>query len=226
MERDAASAVEAEVLDRIIGSGTPQRVGAFQFWFEGERWEWSAGVAEMHGYPAAPMTPSTGLLLSHKHPDDREQVASALAKSIANAEPFCSSHRIVDIHGETRNVIVVADTMADDQGAVIGTAGYYVDVTETLEEHRKETLHGTLPQLYASRAVIEQAKGALMVVYGINADQAFRVLIWRSQETNIKLRVLAEQLVSEIGGLEYASPALRTEFDHLLLTVHERIPGD
>lgn len=49
------------------------------------------------------------------------------------------------------------------------------------------------------------------------------MLIWRSQETNTKLRALAARLVAELPTIEYAAPALRTEFDHLLLTVHERI---
>ncbi|WP_416565738.1 PAS and ANTAR domain-containing protein [Nocardia testacea] len=213
--------VAAEVLDSI--GSVSQCAGAFRFWFADQRWEWSEAVAEMHGYPPAPMTPSTELLLGHKHPDDRAQVASALARSVAEATPFCSRHRIVDLAGETKHVIVVADVMTDEQGRVIGSTGYYIDLTETLAEEREETLQDTLPGLYAARAVIEQAKGALMVVYGISADQAFRVLIWRSQETNTKLRALAARLVAELPTVDYAAPALRAEFDHLLLTVHERM---
>ncbi|MGW6333763.1 PAS and ANTAR domain-containing protein [Nocardia rhamnosiphila] len=213
--------VAGELLDSI--GSVSQCAGAFRFWFADQRWEWSEAVAEMHGYPSAPMTPSTELLLGHKHPDDRAQVANALAKSVAEGTPFCSRHRIVDLAGETKHVIVVADVMTDEQGAVIGSAGYYIDLTETLAEEREEALQDTLPGLYAARAVIEQAKGALMVVYGISADQAFRVLIWRSQETNTKLRALAARLVAELPTVDYAAPALRTEFDHLLLTVHERI---
>ncbi len=212
----------AEELWDSIGS-VSQCAGAFRFWFADQRWEWSEAVAEMHGYPPEPMAPSTELLLGHKHPDDRAQVASALARSVAEATPFCSRHRIVDLAGQTKHVVVVADVMTDEQGRVIGSTGYYIDLTETLAEEREETLQDTLPGLYAARAVIEQAKGALMVVYGISADQAFRVLIWRSQETNTKLRALAARLVAELPTVDYAAPALRTEFDHLLLTVHERI---
>lgn len=214
--------VFAEELLDSIGS-VSQCAGAFRFWFADQRWEWSEVVAEMHGYPAAPMTPSTELLLGHMHADDRAQVANALTKAVAEATPFCSRHRIVDRAGETKQVIVVADVMTDEKGDVIGSTGYYIDLTETLAEEREEALQDTLPGLFAARAVIEQAKGALMVVYGISADQAFRVLIWRSQETNTKLRALAARLVAELPAVDHAAPALRTEFDHLLLTVHERI---
>ncbi|MBF6352397.1 PAS and ANTAR domain-containing protein [Nocardia flavorosea] len=177
----------------------------------------------MHGYPAEPMEPSLDVVLGHKHPEDRAQVAGVLAKSVAHGAPFCSRHRIVDTTGQTRHVIVVADSMTGDDGQLVGSAGYYVDLTTTLAEERQETLQDTLPELFAARAVIEQAKGALMLVYGISSEQAFRVLIWRSQETNTKLRALAQRLVAELSAIEHATPALRTEFDHILLTVHERI---
>ncbi|WP_039798137.1 PAS and ANTAR domain-containing protein [Nocardia araoensis] len=216
----------APALDRVIGSGTPQSVGSFRFWFADQRWQWSAEVASIHGYAPGTVTPTTELLLKHKHPDDREAVASALARSIADAEPFSSRHRIIDTAGEVHHVILVADRMTDDSGRVVGTSGYYIDVTDTLAEHRQETLDDALPELYAARAVIEQAKGALMLIYGVGSEQAFRVLSWRSQETNVKLRNLAARLVADLPGLAGVTVGLRTEFDHLLLTAHERIDGD
>jgi GAF domain-containing protein len=46
-----------------------------------------------------------------------------------------------------------------------------------------------------SRAVIEQAKGILMERYQVDADQAFTLLTHASQDTNIKLRDVADDLV-------------------------------
>ncbi|GAA5079063.1 PAS and ANTAR domain-containing protein [Nocardia iowensis] len=216
---------DALALDRVIGLGTPQSVGSFRFWFADQRWEWSDEVAAMHGYSPGSVVPTTELLLTHKHPDDRAQVANALAKSIDEGDPFSSRHRIVDTAGHIHHVIVVADHLFDDEGQVAGTAGYYIDVTDTLEHHRQEALDDALPELWASRAVIEQAKGAVMLVYGVSAEQAFRVLSWRSQETNIKLRALASRLVADLDALTDSTVGLRTKFDHLLLTAHERIPA-
>jgi hypothetical protein len=63
-----------------------------------------------------------------------------------------------------------------------------------------------------------------MMVYGIDADAAFDVLKWRSQESNIKLRLLAEQLMSEFQSLRYGeSPPPRSTFDQLLLTAQRRV---
>ncbi|MCM6772129.1 PAS and ANTAR domain-containing protein [Nocardia sp. CDC159] len=220
------SAEDARDLERVIGTGKPQSVGSFRFWFADQRWEWSEEVAAMHGYVPGTVEPTTELLLKHKHPDDREQVATTIARSIERAEPFCSRHRIIDTAGEVHHVIVVGDYLVGGDETVVGSTGYYIDVTDTLAEHRQETLSDALPELYEARAVIEQAKGALMLVYGISADQAFRVLTWRSQETNTKLRTLAQQLVTEITALGGWSVELRTRFDHLLLTVHQRAAAD
>ncbi|WP_039799434.1 PAS and ANTAR domain-containing protein [Nocardia araoensis] len=211
----SASAIESVI------AGTPQSVGGFRFWFEDERWEWSEEVAAIYGYAAGTVRPSTELLLAHKHPDDRALVAEAVATAVRTGEPFCGRHRVIDTAGRTHHVIVVADRMLDDRESVVGTAGYFIDVSGTLEENRQEILDDTLPELVESRAVIEQAKGVLMVVYGINAEQAFRVLQWRSQETNIKLRTLAQQLVGEVPAMGGGPAAQRARFDHLLLTMHD-----
>ena len=116
--------------------------------------------------------------------------------------------------------------MLDESGAVLGTAGYYIDLTNTFDETRQEVLDTALPDLFESRAAIEQAKGVLMYVYRISAEQAFRVLQWRSQETNVKLRALAKQLLTEMAALPAPAAALQSQFDHLLLTAHERIPAE
>lgn len=78
-----------------------------------------------------------------------------------------------------------------------------------------------------NRAVIEQAKGMLMNVYGISADGAFELLKWRSQETNVKLRLVAEQITRDFVALtrDHQTPT-RTEYDNLLLTAHQRITDD
>lgn len=50
-----------------------------------------------------------------------------------------------------------------------------------------------------SRAVIDQAKGIVMALRGIDAEEAFRVLVERSQHENVKLRVVAERAVRAVA---------------------------
>ncbi len=205
-------------------------VGSFRFLFAAERWEWSDEVARMHGYEPGSVVPTTKLLLSHKHPEDRAHVRDLLDHALHSRESFSSRHRFVDTGGAVHDAIVVADRIVDDEGAVVGTAGYYIDLTATIDETRFETrqevLDEALPDLFENRAAIEQAKGVLMAVYRVSADQAFRVLQWRSQESNTKLRVLAKQLVDEVVKLPPPSAAVQSQFDHLLLTAHERIAAE
>jgi hypothetical protein len=208
------------------GTGKYLNVGSFRFWFVGQRWEWSDEVARMHGYEPGSVVPTTKLLLSHKHPEDRAHVQDLLDYALRSGESFSSRHRFVDTAGNVHDAIVVADRMLDETGAVLGTAGHYIDLTDTFDETRQEVLDDALPDLFESRAAIEQAKGVLMVVYRISPEQAFRVLQWRSQESNTKLRALATQLVAEVPGLDLLPAAAQSKFDHLLLTMHERIGAE
>lgn len=50
-----------------------------------------------------------------------------------------------------------------------------------------------------SRAVIDQAKGALMAVHACSAEEAFRMLTERSQHDNVKLREVAKNLLAAIA---------------------------
>ncbi|MFI6867684.1 PAS and ANTAR domain-containing protein [Nocardia sp. NPDC050406] len=202
-------------------------VGSFRFWFLSRRWDWSPEVYTMHGYTPGEVEPTTELLLSHKHPDDRDRVAEAILGSLHEERPFSSRHRIIDITGRVRQVMLVSDRILDATGRAVGTSGFYIDLDATLAAAERDTLDAVMPEVVAARAAIEQAKGVLMRTYRISADQAFQLLKWRSQETNIKLRDLAEALLIALPELPPAAPDTVAAFDHLLLTVHQRLgPGN
>ena len=57
------------------------------------------------------------------------------------------------------------------------------------------TLSENLEQAMKSRSTIEQAKGIVMGAMGCGPDEAMQILIRQSQEQNIKLRQIAEELV-------------------------------
>ena len=95
-------------------------VGSFRFWFVGQRWEWSDEVARMHGYQPGSVVPTTELLMSHKHPDDRAHVQDLLDYALRSEESFSSRHRFVDTAGNVHDAIVVADRMLDESGRGVG----------------------------------------------------------------------------------------------------------
>jgi hypothetical protein len=94
-------------------------------------------------------------------------------------------------------------------------------------EAREVSISQAVAEIDDNRAVIEQAKGVLMYVYELDADAAFDVLKWRSQETKVELCALAEQLLADIRTLGHndhpRSYGSIVEFDRLLLTAHERM---
>jgi hypothetical protein len=212
-----------DTIEQALAGGSPQRVGWFRFYFSDERWEWSEQVQRLHGYEPGTVVPTTELVLSHKHPDDYVQVAATLEDIRRTHRTFSTRHRIIDTNKAVHDVIVIGDQLYGDDGEVIGTHGFYVDVTET-GKIRDDLVSAAVAEIAENRAAIEQAKGMLMLIYRITDDSAFELLKWRSQETNVKLRVLADQVIADFGELTYEETLPpRATFDHLLLTAHLRI---
>ena len=207
-------------------AGAPQRVGWFRFHFEDQRWEWSEQVQRMHGYEPGTVIPTTELVLSHKHPDDRGQVAATIDDMLHTHRAFSTRHRILDTSGTVHHVVVVGDQLTDHQDVVIGTHGYYVDITPTRDKADEDLVTAKVVEITEHRAVIEQAKGMLMLVYGLDAVAAFDLLKWRSQESNIKLRRLAQQLVEDFRAVPDKGVGSRSAFDHVLLTGEVWVVGD
>ncbi|MEV0333359.1 PAS and ANTAR domain-containing protein [Nocardia sp. NPDC050717] len=227
-ESDPAHAGHDE--GRFARAYRPAHVGTFTFWFTTGRWEWSPEVYRMHGYAPGEIEPTTELLLSHKHPDDRDVVAGLIDRAVTEGAPFSSRHRFLDTAGRVHTVMVLADRVLNDHGEPVATTGYYLDLSDTVDAAAAtaagEAVDEAMSGVVAARAVIEQAKGVLMRMYRIDADQAFKVLVWRSQEANIKLRDIAAQMIADLKLVPPPPPETLTAFDHLLLTSHERIDPD
>jgi hypothetical protein len=82
-------------------------------------------------------------------------------------------------------------------------------------------------EIVANRAAIEQAKGVLMSVYGIDSHDAFELLRSRARTTQVKLRLLAEQLIVDVLGLTLDERCdMASACTNLLLTAHKRVRRD
>ena len=56
-----------------------------------------------------------------------------------------------------------------------------------------------------------------MAAYGISPERAFDILVWRSQETNLKVRDLAARFLVAVAGR--TSSDTRSQVDQALLTL-------
>ncbi|WP_156688248.1 PAS and ANTAR domain-containing protein [Mycobacterium sp. Marseille-P9652] len=212
---------QAAAVERALAGGTPQRLGWFRFYFADQRWEWSDELQRMHGYEPGTVTPTTELVLSHKHPEDRQNAAATIDDMVQHRRAFSTRHRIVDTAGAVHHVIVVGDEFCDENGEVIGTQGFYVDVTT--ESRTEELVTAKVAAIAERRGAIDLTKGMLMLVYGIDEDAAFNVLRSLSQAHNLKLGPLAEQIAKDFVALGSETGISRATFDRCLLTVHERV---
>lgn len=73
--------------------------------------------------------------------------------------------------------------------AALRSAQRYLQAQERVAQLRAALVH---------RAVIDQAKGVLMAVRRCSAEEAFALLVEKSQQENVKLRVLAERFITDI----------------------------
>ena len=87
--------------------------------------------------------------------------------------------------------------------------------TELVLSHKHPDDYG---QVAATLDEIRRTSGAFSTRHG------FELLRWRSQETNTKLRALAEQIAKDFLQVSYDEvlPA-RAVYDRLLLTAHMRV---
>ncbi|MGW5865025.1 ANTAR domain-containing protein [Streptomyces sp. NPDC055239] len=60
-----------------------------------------------------------------------------------------------------------------------------------------------------TRPVIDMARGVLMASFGLSAEDAWDVLVSVSQNTNTKLHLVADELVSAAAGGEIPKPYRR-----------------
>ncbi|MEH1057569.1 GAF and ANTAR domain-containing protein [Micromonospora sp. CPCC 206171] len=105
--------------------------------------------------------------------------------------------------GAFDEVAEAAQTFADHAAVALANAHLY-DSTANLAQQMQSAMH--------SRAVIEQAKGIIMGQRRCSADEAFAILAKVSQNSNRKVREVAESLVRQVTtGDATPRPATRPE---------------
>jgi ANTAR domain/GAF domain len=105
-----------------------------------------------------------------------------------------------------------------DEQAIRQAVGYAAQLAatmETINTHRSTAaLARNMAEAMRSRAVIEQAKGILMADNRISSDEAFQMMVSRSQRTNTKLRDVARSIVQTRTGIEPQGEEPAVDGDH------------
>jgi hypothetical protein len=183
----------------------------FQYDVVADRWTWSPELRALHGLPADG-DPTTGLLLDHVVTEERDVVGSRLQRALSAPGAFSWTYRLAASAGSVRNVVVVGRSELDG-GRVVRLQGFVVDITEAVRERTDAAVAAAAEH----RATIEQAKGALMLGFGVEEDVAFELLRSHSNQHNVKLSTVAYRVVS--GLTERGAPSedpVRSLLDTLL----------
>jgi|GEM_PF-2250203 len=192
---------------------TPGRVGAFALFADSGRWRCSTRACALLGLPTEARESTTEEVLRGIHPDDVPAVRAALARCLADGQPFAVQGRLPHPGGEEARLLVVGEGGATSGGAVGVIRGFFVDATGVwAREVGREATRQVL-RARASQEVIDQARGILMLLYGLDAEAAFAVLIWQSQRANVKVHRLARLLVDAAARELELPEATRHELD-------------
>jgi hypothetical protein len=167
--------------------------GGFSYDGRQDRWTWSAEAYRLHGFEPHDVVPTAQLIRYHAHPDDRDAVDQVLATAMRSPGRFMLTFRIVDARGTAKRILLVATSTQGDGG--VDLRGELVDLTALQDEILNDDLGPVVDDFREHRAVIEQAKGIVIQLFAVDADEAFDRLRACSQAANVKVRDLAQYLV-------------------------------
>lgn len=182
-------------------SSTPA-VGGYLWDTGADTWWWSPGFYRIHGYRPGEVPATTKRLLDHVHADDRAVVAERIAE-LRDGGVFSIRHRIVDVDGHER--AVVADGVAE-RGETPGEAlviGYVTSAADAPRQEEAERLRDEIHNAWAAHesvSMIERAKGMIMLACDCDSATAFDTLARISQNANVKVRDISEDIVALVAG--------------------------
>ncbi len=190
-------------------------IGRFRYDVAAEKWEWDDDVFRLHGYEPGEVEPTTALFLQHKHAEDRERVEETFRVAIETGAPFTVYYRLRSGTSE-RRVVVVGEGVCGEDGSVTELNGYYLDLTPEFLAENAAAADAAVAKSAEHRDTIEQAKGVLMLAYGLDADAAFAMLRWWSRNRNVKVREVADRLLAAAREGHVSHPGLRRLLDTLI----------
>jgi PAS domain S-box-containing protein len=91
---------------------------------------WSAEVYRIFGCEPDSMEVTVDLFLQRVHPDDRQRILDAVARALADRQPYEIEHRIIRPDGMERIVLAHAEIEWDDQGRPLRMLGAVQDITD------------------------------------------------------------------------------------------------
>jgi len=224
-----------ELMIRRFAGAQRDGIGRFAADPVSGRWSWSDAAFEIFGYPAGSVAPSWSLILNHIPEEDRAVAQTAYELATTHVGPFSWSH-CIHAGDAVRSILVLGETSPLDgvnalrrigqrngqpsqnqrSHAGLYLEGYVIDLTVLRVKGARGAAAEAVQSSAQHRAVIEQAKGALMLTFGLTADTAFALLTWHSQRSNRKVHAIAADLMAHVHEDELSGQRLRLTMERIL----------
>ena len=169
--------------------------GTFRYDVVSGEMQWSDEIYVIHGYQRGDVVPTIGVVMSHKHPDDRKRCREIFEDVCRVGGFFASYHRLVDSRRRERRALTAGQGVADTDGKLLFIDGFILDLTKTLQLETDRSARDAIAGAIGARGAIEQAKGVLMGMLHIGSDDAFERLCTYSQRHNIKIADVAAAIL-------------------------------
>jgi hypothetical protein len=210
------SPADEQLVARFSGR-LEDRVGRFVGRPRADQWVWDEQLMVILGDPCRGDSASLQTLLQWVVEEERQVAADAFRAAIEHGDEVMVSCRLQAGDGSVRSVLILAEISDDEPSGVSMSAllqmdgvaaatgpwlvGHVLDLTTLRVSATRAAANHAVHEAAQHRAVIEQAKGMLMLTYRIDADTAFQLLRRHSQTTNTKVHGLAAHLVAQATTL-------------------------
>ena len=182
----------------FLASLTDDPALLFEYDAVADRWTCSPALCELYAVPPG-QDPTTSMMIDRVLEEDRAVVLQRFEEVLRFARPFSLEYRLVDPSGTTRRLVLVGQS-EDAGGEVKRLSGFIVDITQTIRDGAAEAVLASTEH----RAAIEQAKGALMLSFGIGEDAAFEMLRTYSNQHNTKVARVAQHIIAGLADPAYS----------------------
>jgi PAS domain S-box-containing protein len=151
----------------------------------------SPHIEELLGYTVQEWLGDPALFPKLLHPDDRERVLAAVARSNATGERFCSEYRMITRDGRTVWFRDECLTVRDPAGSPLYSLGYLLDITERKHAEEKAERMATFPRSNPN-PVIELTQNGSIAFVNAAATRMLELL---------ELERVEEILPSDVAGV-------------------------